>query len=90
MSPGINTARLLFRRNALDEMIVGRTEKRVTGHVAEKPILTRTKPRMGSYAETRRIQNGKKVGRKKYAALRQPPLGKNEPMLTKPAVEVVQ
>ncbi len=27
----------LFRRNTLDEMTVGRTEKPVTGHVPEKP-----------------------------------------------------
>ena len=30
-------AKTLFRRNTLDEMTVGRTEKPVTGHVPEKP-----------------------------------------------------
>ncbi|MBD9647292.1 excinuclease ABC subunit UvrB [Ensifer sp. ENS09] len=41
----------LFRRNTLDEMTVGRTEKPVTGHVPEKPILTRAKPGVGSYED---------------------------------------
>src|SRR3546814_629373 len=37
MGPGTDTARPLFRRNTLDEMTVGRTEKPVTGKVPEKP-----------------------------------------------------
>ncbi|WP_113554753.1 excinuclease ABC subunit UvrB [Hyphomicrobiales bacterium] len=41
----------LFRRNTLDEMTVGRTEKPVIGHVPEKPILTRAKPGVGSYED---------------------------------------
>ncbi|KSV87809.1 excinuclease ABC subunit UvrB [Sinorhizobium sp. GL28] len=43
--------RSLFRRNTLDEMTVGRTEKPVIGHVPEKPILTRAKPGVGSYED---------------------------------------
>ncbi len=43
--------RSLFRRNTLDEMTVGRTEKPVTGHVPGKPILTRAKPGIGSYED---------------------------------------
>ncbi|MCY1744286.1 excinuclease ABC subunit UvrB [Ensifer sp. SL37] len=41
----------LFRRNTLDEMTVGRTEKPVIGHVPDKPILTRAKPGVGSYED---------------------------------------
>jgi len=41
----------LFRKNTLDEMTVGRTEKPVTGKVPEKPILTRAKPGIGSYED---------------------------------------
>src|SRR3546814_15426638 len=37
MGSGTDTARPLFRRNTLDEMTVGRTEKPVTGKVPEKP-----------------------------------------------------
>ncbi len=39
-----------FRRNSLDEMTVGRTEKPVTGKVPEKPLI-RAKPGVGSYEE---------------------------------------
>ncbi len=55
----------LFRKNTLDEMTVGRTEKPVTGHVPEKPILTRAKPGIGSYedpAEEKR-QKGRTKGK---------------------------
>lgn len=51
MGPGTDMARPLFRKNTLDEMTVGRTEKPVTGHVPEKPILTRAKPGIGSYED---------------------------------------
>jgi len=41
----------LFRKNTLDEMTVGRTEKPVPGKAPEKPILTRAKPGVGSYED---------------------------------------
>ncbi|MCA1371270.1 excinuclease ABC subunit UvrB [Bradyrhizobium sp. BRP14] len=41
----------LFRKNTLDEMTVGRTEKPVPGKAPEKPILTRSKPGAGSYED---------------------------------------
>ncbi|RVP97397.1 excinuclease ABC subunit UvrB [Sinorhizobium meliloti] len=41
----------LFRKNTLDEMTVGRTEKPVPGQAPEKPTLTRAKPGVGSYEE---------------------------------------
>jgi excinuclease ABC subunit B len=37
MGPGTDTARPLFRRNTLDEMTVGRTEKPVSGKLPDKP-----------------------------------------------------
>jgi hypothetical protein len=37
MGPGTDTARPLFRKNTLDEMTVGRTEKPVIGKVPPKP-----------------------------------------------------
>ncbi|QRM55737.1 excinuclease ABC subunit UvrB [Sinorhizobium sp. BG8] len=41
MGPGTDTevpsGKSLFRRNSLDEMTVGRTEKPVTGHIPQKP-----------------------------------------------------
>jgi excinuclease ABC subunit B len=37
MGPGTDTAKPLFRRNSLDEMTVGRTEKPVTGKLPPKP-----------------------------------------------------
>ncbi|MFB2551688.1 excinuclease ABC subunit UvrB [Ensifer soli] len=37
MGPGTDTARPLFRKNTLDEMTVGRTEKPVSGRLPEKP-----------------------------------------------------
>ncbi|MBP1851192.1 excinuclease ABC subunit UvrB [Rhizobium halophytocola] len=37
MGPGTDTAKPLFRKNSLDEMTVGRTEKPVTGKLPEKP-----------------------------------------------------
>ncbi|QFI66661.1 Excinuclease ABC subunit B [Sinorhizobium alkalisoli] len=43
--------RTLFRKNSLDEMTVGRTEKPVVGKVPEKPVLTRAKPGVGSYED---------------------------------------
>lgn len=41
----------LFRKNSLDEMTVGRTEKPVISKVPEKPILARAKPGVGSYED---------------------------------------
>ncbi len=41
----------LFRKNTLDEMTVGRTEKPVPGQAPEKPTLTRAKPGAGSYED---------------------------------------
>ncbi|NRP74060.1 UvrABC system protein B [Ensifer psoraleae] len=40
----------LFRKNTLDEMTVGRTEKPVAGKVPEKPLV-RAKPGVGSYED---------------------------------------
>lgn len=40
MGPGTDTARPLFRRNTLDEMTVGRTEKPATGALPERPPET--------------------------------------------------
>ncbi|MCA1440726.1 excinuclease ABC subunit UvrB [Ensifer sp. IC4062] len=40
----------LFRKNTLDEMTVGRTEKPVTGKAPEKPLI-RAKPGVGSYED---------------------------------------
>ncbi|MDK1489636.1 excinuclease ABC subunit UvrB [Sinorhizobium sp. 7-81] len=40
----------LFRKNTLDEMTVGRTEKPVAGKVPEKPLV-RAKPGAGSYED---------------------------------------
>jgi excinuclease ABC subunit B len=37
MGPGTDTTKPLFRRNSLDEMTVGRTEKPVTGKLPPKP-----------------------------------------------------
>ena len=37
MGPGTDTAKPLFRKNTLDEMTVGRTEKPVPGKLPEKP-----------------------------------------------------
>ncbi|OQP88496.1 excinuclease ABC subunit B [Rhizobium rhizosphaerae] len=37
MGPGTDTARPLFRKNTLDEMTVGRTEKPVSGALPERP-----------------------------------------------------
>ncbi|WP_077961005.1 excinuclease ABC subunit UvrB [Ensifer adhaerens] len=57
--------RSLFRRNTLDEMTVGRTEKPVIGHVPEKPILTRAKPGVGSYEDPadQKRQKGRTKGK---------------------------
>jgi len=49
--PAHKSDQSLFRKNTLDEMTVGRTEKPVTSHVPEKPILTRAKPGVGSYED---------------------------------------
>jgi excinuclease ABC subunit B len=44
MGPGTDTARPLFRKNSLDEMTVGRTEKPVTGALPPKPAGPVTAP----------------------------------------------
>jgi excinuclease ABC subunit B len=41
----------LFRRNTLDEMTVGRTEKPVTGHVPEKPDAAKSTKRFSPLLE---------------------------------------
>jgi excinuclease ABC subunit B len=41
MGPGTDAARPLFRRNTLDEMTVGRTEKPLPGKLPEKPSAQR-------------------------------------------------
>ncbi len=76
MGPGTDTARPLFRKNTLDEMTVGRTEKPVTGPLPPKPALpdrddprplVRGKTGVGSYedpAEVKRKSRTKgKTGR---------------------------
>ncbi|MBP2238390.1 excinuclease ABC subunit B [Sinorhizobium kostiense] len=47
----VDEGQTLFRKNSLDEMTVGRTEKPVTGKVPDKPVLTRAKPGIGSYED---------------------------------------
>jgi excinuclease ABC subunit B len=42
MGPGTDMVRPLFRKNTLDEMTVGRTEKPVTGKLPEKPGAQRS------------------------------------------------
>jgi excinuclease ABC subunit B len=37
LGPGTDTAKPRVRKNALDEMTVGRTEKPVAGHLPDKP-----------------------------------------------------
>ncbi|MCD2175313.1 excinuclease ABC subunit UvrB [Rhizobium sp. C4] len=56
MGPGTDTAKPLFRKNTLDEMTVGRTEKPVRGAIPEKEIddprpLVRGKAGVGSYED---------------------------------------
>ncbi|WP_043625986.1 excinuclease ABC subunit UvrB [Ensifer sp. ZNC0028] len=55
----------LFRRNTLDEMTVGRTEKPVIGHMPEKPVLTRAKAGVGSYEDPadQKRQKGRTKGK---------------------------
>ena len=50
MGPGSDAGTPLFRKNTLDEMTVGRTEKPVPGRAPDKPI-TRAKPGVGSYED---------------------------------------
>ncbi len=50
MGPGSDAGTPLFRKNTLDEMTVGRTEKPVAGKMPDKPI-TRAKPGVGSYED---------------------------------------
>lgn len=64
MGPGTDTAKPLFRKNSLDEMTVGRTEKPVPGKLPEKPVpkigdskiddprpIVRAKSGVGSYED---------------------------------------
>ncbi|WP_026622134.1 excinuclease ABC subunit B [Ensifer sp. WSM1721] len=53
----------LFRKNTLDEMTVGRTEKPVPAKTPEKPILTRAKPGVGSYEDP--AEEKRRTGRTK-------------------------
>ena len=50
MGPGSDAGTPLFRKNTLDEMTVGRTEKPVTGKTPDKPVI-RAKPGVGSYED---------------------------------------
>jgi excinuclease ABC subunit B len=51
MGPGTDTARPLFRRNDLDEMTVGRTEKPVTGKLPDKPDTAKSTKRFSPLLE---------------------------------------
>ncbi|PTM95215.1 excinuclease ABC subunit UvrB [Mycoplana dimorpha] len=70
MGPGTDTeipaAQSLFRKNTLDEMTVGRTEKPVTGKLPEKPVV-RGKIGAGSYEDpaeqARKAKTKGKTGR---------------------------
>ncbi|MEZ2127267.1 MULTISPECIES: excinuclease ABC subunit UvrB [unclassified Sinorhizobium] len=48
----VDSSRSLFRRNTLDEMTVGRTEKPVSGKVPEKPDASKATKRFGSPEDT--------------------------------------
>ncbi|SCB29049.1 excinuclease ABC subunit UvrB [Rhizobium lusitanum] len=50
MGPGSDVGTPLFRKNTLDEMTVGRTEKPIIGKVPDKPVI-RAKPGVGSYED---------------------------------------
>jgi excinuclease ABC subunit B len=50
MGPGSDAGTPLFRKNTLDEMTVGRTEKPIIGKVPDKPVI-RAKPGVGSYED---------------------------------------
>ncbi|HEY0124341.1 MAG TPA: excinuclease ABC subunit UvrB [Rhizobium sp.] len=62
MGPGSDAGTPLFRKNTLDEMTVGRTEKPVTGKVPDKPII-RAKPGVGSYEDA--VDEKQRKGRTK-------------------------
>ncbi|MFS8113705.1 excinuclease ABC subunit UvrB [Rhizobium jaguaris] len=62
MRPGSEAGTPLFRRNTLDEMTVGRTEKPVLGKVPDKPII-RAKPGVGSYEDA--VDEKQRKGRTK-------------------------
>ncbi|WP_075292648.1 excinuclease ABC subunit UvrB [Pararhizobium arenae] len=51
MGPGTDTARPLFRKNDLDEMTVGRTEKPVRGNLPEKPDAAKSTKRFSPLLE---------------------------------------
>ncbi|MQB42770.1 excinuclease ABC subunit UvrB [Rhizobium sp. ICMP 5592] len=62
MRPGSEAGTPLFRRNTLDEMTVGRTEKPVTGKLPDKPVI-RAKPGVGSYEDA--VDEKQRKGRTK-------------------------
>jgi excinuclease ABC subunit B len=62
MGPGSDAGTPLFRRNTLDEMTVGRTEKPVTGKLPDKPVI-RAKPGVGSYEDA--VDEKQRKGRTK-------------------------
>ncbi|MBB5573592.1 MULTISPECIES: excinuclease ABC subunit UvrB [Rhizobium] len=62
MGPGSDAGTPLFRKNTLDEMTVGRTEKPVLGKMPDKPII-RAKPGVGSYEDA--VDEKQRKGRTK-------------------------
>lgn len=62
MGPGSDAGTPLFRKNTLDEMTVGRTEKPVIGKVPDKPVI-RAKPGVGSYEDA--VDEKQRKGRTK-------------------------
>ncbi|MBB4569724.1 excinuclease ABC subunit UvrB [Rhizobium leucaenae] len=62
MGPGSDAGMPLFRKNTLDEMTVGRTEKPVLGKMPDKPII-RAKPGVGSYEDA--VDEKQRKGRTK-------------------------
>ncbi|NKJ05915.1 excinuclease ABC subunit UvrB [Rhizobium sp. SG741] len=62
MGPGGDAGTPLFRKNTLDEMTVGRTEKPIIGKVPDKPVI-RAKPGVGSYEDS--VDEKQRKGRTK-------------------------
>lgn len=62
MGPGSDAGTPLFRKNTLDEMTVGRTEKPIIGKVPDKPVI-RAKPGVGSYEDS--VDEKQRKGRTK-------------------------
>ena len=70
MGPGTDGVKPLFRKNTLDEMTVGRTEKPVTGSLPAKPTLpgsddprplVRGKAGVGSYEDAGDVKRQKRT-----------------------------